>query len=87
VFLNFQNIGIKSISPSRNTQLGKGSSLLIGGDVQLYHNGSFKRTSIGGGVDYYTGDGDIWIIFRNLKARSRYNFKTSNGKVQICDGY
>lgn len=68
-------------------QPGKGSSLLIGGDVQLYHNGSFKRTSIGGGVDYYTGDGDIWIIFKNPKARSRYNFKTSNGKVQICDDY
>jgi hypothetical protein len=38
-------------------QPGKGTSLLIGADVQLYHNGSFRRTSVGGGVDYYTGDG------------------------------
>jgi hypothetical protein len=68
-------------------QPGKGTSLLIGSDVQLYHNGSFKRTSIGGGVDYYTGDGDIWIIYRNSKARSKYSFKTSNGKVQTCDDY
>ena len=68
-------------------QPGKGTSLLIGGDVQLYHNGSFKRTSVGGGVDYYTGDGDIWIIYRNPKARSKYSFKTSNGKVQTCDDY
>ena len=68
-------------------QPGKGTSLLIGADVQLYHNGSFRRTSVGGGVDYYTGDGDIWIIYRNPKARSKYNFKTSNGKVQTCDDY
>jgi hypothetical protein len=53
----------------------------------LYHNGSFRRTSIGGGVDYYTGDGDIWIIYRNPKARSKYSFKTSGGKVQTCDDY
>jgi hypothetical protein len=66
---------------------GRGSSLSIGGDVQLYHNGSFKKTSSGGGVDYYVGDGDIWIIYKNPKARSRYNFKTSNGKVQTCDNY
>jgi hypothetical protein len=31
--------------------------------VQLYHNGSFKRTLIEGGVDVNTGDGDIWIIY------------------------
>ena len=66
---------------------GKGRSLLIGSDVQLYHNGSFKVTSIGGGVDYYTGNGDIWIIYRNPEARKKYNFKTSNGKVQTCDDY
>jgi hypothetical protein len=68
-------------------QPGKGVSLLIGSDVQLYHNGSFKVTTIGGGVDYYTGNGDIWIIYKNPKARTKYNFKTSNGKVQTCDGY
>ena len=68
-------------------QPGKGTSLMIGSDVQLYHNGSFRRTSIGGGVDYYTGDGDIWIIYRNPKARSKYSFKTSSGKVQTCDDY
>lgn len=68
-------------------QPGKGTSLMIGSDVQLYHNGSFRNTSIGGGVDYYTGDGDIWIIYRNPKARSKYSFKTSGGKVQTCDDY
>ena len=68
-------------------QPGKGTSLSIGSDVQLYHNGSFRRSSIGGGVDYYTGDGDIWIIYRNPKARSKYSFKTSGGKVQTCDDY
>ena len=68
-------------------QPGKGVSLLIGSDVQLYHNGSFERTTIGGGVDYYTGDGDIWIIYRNPEARSKYSFKTSGGKVQTCDDY
>lgn len=66
---------------------GRGTSLLIGNDVQLYHNGSFKRTSIGGGVEYYTGNGDLWIIYRNPKARSKYSFKTSNGKVQTCDSF
>jgi hypothetical protein len=66
---------------------GRGTSLLIGSDVQLYHNGSFKRTSIGGGVEYYTGNGDLWIIYRNPKARSKYSFKTSNGKVQTCDSF
>jgi hypothetical protein len=44
-------------------QPGKGTSLLIGSDMQLYHNGSFKRTLIEGGVDVNTGDGDIWIIY------------------------
>jgi hypothetical protein len=68
-------------------QPGKGTSLLIGGDVQLYHNGSFKCTMIGGGVDYYTGDGNIWVIYKNPKSRSKYNFKTSNGKIQTCDDY
>jgi hypothetical protein len=68
-------------------QPGKGVSLSIGSDVQLYHNGSFKMTTIGGGVDYYTGNGDVWIIYKNPKARTKYNFKTSNGKVQTCDGY
>lgn len=68
-------------------QPGKGMSLSIGSDVQLYHNGSFRITSTGGGIDYYTGDGDIWVIYKNPKAKTRYNFKTSNGKVQSCDSY
>lgn len=68
-------------------QPGNGKSLLIGSDVQLYHNGSFKNTSIGGGVYYYTGNGDIWVIYRNPGARKKYNFKTSDGKVQSCDNY
>ena len=68
-------------------QPGKGVSLSIGSDVQLYHNGSFKVTTSGGGVDYYTGNGDVWVIYKNPKARTKYNFKTSNGKVQTCDGY
>jgi|688.fasta_scaffold487563_2 hypothetical protein len=69
------------------TQPGKGTSLLIGSDIQLFHNGSFKRTSINGGVDCYTGDGDIWIIYKNSKSRSKYSFKSSSGKVQTCDDY
>ena len=44
-------------------------------------------TTSGGGVDYYTGNGDVWVIYKNPKARTKYNFKTSNGKVQTCDGY
>ena len=60
---------------------------LKAGKYPIYHNGSFKQTSIGGGVNYYTGDGDIWIIYRNPRARSKYSFKTSNGKVQTCDDY
>jgi hypothetical protein len=69
------------------TQPGNGTSLLIGSDIQLFHNGSFKNTSIGGDVRYYTGNGDIWIIYKNPEARIKYNFKTTNGKVQTCDDY
>jgi hypothetical protein len=82
-FINAQSSTLIGKCKFTGTQPGKGTSLLIGSDIQLYHNGSFRRTSIGGGVDYYTGDGDIWIIYRNPKARSRYNFKTSNGKNTI----
>lgn len=87
VFVNAQSATLIGKCRFTGPQPGKGTSLLIGGDVQLYHNGSFKQTSIGGGVNYYTGDGDIWIIYRNPRARSKYSFKTSNGKVQTCDDY
>lgn len=86
-FINAQSSTLIGRCKFTGTQPGKGTSLLIGSDIQLYHNGSFKKTSIGGGVDYYTGDGDIWIIYRNPKARSRYNFKSLNGKIQSCDDY
>lgn len=86
-FVNAQSATLIGKCKFTGAQPGKGSSLSIGGDVQLYHNGSFKNTSIGGGVNYYTGDGDIWIIYRNPKARSKYNFKTLKGKVQTCDDY
>lgn len=81
--------GAVSIGNCRFTgpEPGRGMSLSIASDVQLFHNGSFKQTSIGGGVNYYTGDGDIWIIYRNPESRTKYNFKTTSGKVQTCDSY
>lgn len=86
-FANAQSSTMIGKCKFEGQQPGKGTSLLIGSDVQLYHNGSFKRTLIEGGVDIYTGDGDIWIIYKNSNARSKYKFKSSNGKTQSCDNY
>ena len=60
--------------------------LAIGGDIDLYHNGSFRQTQLDGAVNVWKGDGDIWIIYRNPGARRKYRFETS-GRIQTCDNY
>ena len=55
----------------------------IGGDIQLYHNGSFKQTGSEGSVNIWKGNGDIWVIYNNSNARNKYRFVT-NGQIQTC---
>lgn len=57
--------------------------LSIGGDIQLYHNGSFKQTGFEGSVNIWKGTGDIWVIYNNSNARNKYRFVT-NGQIQTC---
>lgn len=64
----------------------RGSSTSIGGDLNLYHNGSFRQTGSEGSVNIWKGEGDIWIIYHRAEARRKYKFVT-NGRIQICDDY
>jgi len=57
--------------------------LSIGGDIQLYHNGSFKQTGFEGSVNIWKGNGDIWVIYNNSSARNKYRFITT-GQIQTC---
>ena len=62
------------------------NQLAIGGDIDLYHNGSFRQTQLDGAVSVWKGDGDIWVIYRKPDARRKYRFVTS-GRIQTCDNY
>ena len=65
---------------------GPSNTVTIGGDVDLYHNGSFRQTGTEGSVNIWKGDGDIWVIYRRPDARRKYRFITS-GRIQTCDNY
>ncbi len=37
------------------------------GGVKIYHNGTMKCTGTSGGVNVWTGNGDVWVIFFQFK--------------------
>lgn len=58
----------------------------IVGRMQYYHNGNVRRTKIEGGKDVYTGDGDVWVIFKSPEVARKTLFRVT-GNVQTCYDY
>ena len=54
--------------------------------MQYYHNGNVRRTKIEGGKDVYTGDGDVWVIFKSPEVARKTLFRVT-GNVQTCYDY
>jgi hypothetical protein len=68
----------------RCTFEGKQPTTIVStGSVTIYHNGTMKCTGTSGGVNVWTGNGDVWVIFSDSKDISKFKFIT-NGKVQTC---
>ena len=58
----------------------------IVGRMEYYHSGNVKRTKIEGGKNIYTGDGDVWVIFKSREAAEKTVFRVT-GNVQTCNDY
>lgn len=56
------------------------------GRMQYYHDGSVKRTKMEGNKDVYTGNGDVWVIFKSREAAAKAVFRVT-GNVQICNDF
>jgi hypothetical protein len=54
--------------------------------MQYYHNGKVRRTRIEGGKDVYTGDGDVWVIFKSPEVARKTIFRVT-GNVQTCNDF
>ena len=50
------------------------------GGMQVYHNGSVKKTGSRGGKSVWTGSGDVWVIFPSNQV-GKHIFEVS-GTVQ-----
>ena len=50
------------------------------------HNGSVKITTIRGGVNVWTGNGDVWVIYKNSREVGKHVFEVS-GTVQTCNSF
>ena len=64
----------------------KPKSSNIVGRMQYYHNGKVRRTRIEGGKDVYTGDGDVWVIFKSPEVARKTIFRVT-GNVQTCNDF
>ncbi|MBC8147998.1 MAG: hypothetical protein H8E98_08460 [Bacteroidetes bacterium] len=56
------------------------------GSLQIYHNGTVKRTGTSGSKNVWSGSGDIWVIYKKKSDVGNQIFKVS-GKVQECFEY
>ena len=61
----------------------KPSRGLNSGGLQIYHNGSVRKTGIRGGKNVWSGSGDVWVIYNNRRDVGNQIFEIS-GKVQEC---
>jgi hypothetical protein len=87
LMLTFTLVDLNSqskMSIGRCTFEGKQPTTIVStGTLTIYHNGSMKRTGTNGGVNIWSGNGDVWVIFSDSKDISKFKFIT-NGKVQTC---
>ena len=58
----------------------------IRGGLEIMHNGGVKITSIRGGVNVWTGSGDVWVIYRSSREIGKHVFEVS-GSVQTCNDF
>lgn len=56
------------------------------GGLEVMHNGSVKITTIRGGVNVWTGNGDVWVIYKNSREVGKHVFEVS-GTVQTCNSF
>ena len=61
----------------------KPTKINVVGNMEIYHNGSVKNTQVSGGKNIWTGDGDVWVIFKSNEASRKNEFRI-DGKVQEC---
>ena len=53
------------------------------GGMQIYYNGSVKKTGTSGSKNIWSGDGDICVVYSQKNQIGNQIFKVS-GKVQEC---
>jgi len=56
------------------------------GTLQVFHNGTVKKTGTRGSKNVWKGSGDVWIIYKNKRDVGNQIFEVS-GKVQECFEY
>jgi hypothetical protein len=67
----------KGTRPSRGTTRG---------GIQVLHNGTVKITKIRGGVNVWTGSGDVAVIYTNSREVGKHLFEVT-GSVQECNRF
>jgi len=61
----------------------KPSNCLNYGTLQIYHNGTVKKTGTRGSKNVWAGSGDVWVIY-NKKSDVGNQIYEVSGKVQEC---
>jgi len=56
------------------------------GGIQVLHNGTVKITQTRGGVNVWTGSGDVAVIYKNRSEVGKHLFEVS-GTVQQCNDF
>ena len=71
---NYGNCYFKGTRPSKRVDHGS---------MQIYHNGSVKRTATRGGKNVWSGDGDICVVYIRKEQIDNQIFET-DGSLQEC---
>lgn len=56
------------------------------GGINVLHNGTVKITQTRGGVNVWTGSGDVAVIYNNRSEVGKHLFEVS-GNVQQCNNF
>lgn len=52
------------------------------GGMQIFHNGSLRKSYISDGVTYWEASGNVWVLYNRAEQVGKHKFTVKNGSLQ-----